>query len=211
MIHLIRLLIMLLPPSVGKNRLLQLSGYRIATRARIMPCLLMRVEHMDLAEDASIGIGNTFRDLRHVQMGEHARIGHWNWISAARPQFESGAPGKLSLGRRTSITSRHYLDATGGIKIGHHTIVAGCRSTFITHAIDTSASEQSFASIEIGHHALLSSNIKVAPGAVMPDRAVLAMGGTLVGNMRQHADQLLAGTPARPRKPVSGYFFERLT
>lgn len=42
----------------------------------------------------------------------------------------------LSIGKNTSITSRHYFDCNGGIYIGDYCTIAGFETAFMTHSID---------------------------------------------------------------------------
>jgi acetyltransferase-like isoleucine patch superfamily enzyme len=172
-----------LPASEMKNRLLRRLGWNIGEAVRISPCLVSNVDHVGIGGGARIGPFNVLRDLASLTIGEHARIGQWNWVTASRPMREAGGPALLHLGAHSAIASRHYLDSTGGIRIGTHTIVAGIRSTFITHGISWKSSTQTFSPIEIGDYCLISSNVQVASGAVIGNRIVVGMGATIAGQL----------------------------
>jgi acetyltransferase-like isoleucine patch superfamily enzyme len=152
-----------LPASELKNSLLRRLGWAIGDGVRIGPCLVSKIGHV------YIGVG--------------AGIGHWNWVTASRPLREAGGAGLLHLGPHSAITSRHYIDCSGGIRVGTHTTIAGERSTLLTHGISWKSSAQTFSPIEIGDYCLISSNVKVAPGAIVGNRIVVGMGATIAGRL----------------------------
>lgn len=203
-------LIGLLPACPAKNVLLRRLGWSVGSRVSIGPSLFLRVEDVELREEASIGSFNVFRDLYRLELGAGASVAQWNWASAARLALVGRwkNEGSLILGDHSAITSRHYLDGTGGVFVGPFATVAGVRSTFITHGIDPAAGRQSTRPIEIGAYSLVSSNTKVVPGAAVPARSLVAMGAVVTRGLTEECT-LYAGTPARPVKrlrPDSKYF-----
>jgi acetyltransferase-like isoleucine patch superfamily enzyme len=186
------ILVAALPASELKNALLRHLGWTIGDRVRIGPCLVLRVDNVDLGGGANIGSFNVIRDLAALTLGEHAEICHWNWVTAARPLGEAGAPCLLHLGPNSNITSRHYLDCTGGIRVGTHSAIAGVRSTLITHGASPmswpartlrKSNDPTFGPIEIGDYCLISSNVQVSPGTVVGSRIVVGMGATIAGQL----------------------------
>ena len=145
--------------------------------------LVFMVDHVDLGNGALIGAFNVLKDLKVLTLGEHAIIGHWNWISCSRVLGEAGASCVLHVGAHSAITSRHYIDCSGGIRVGTHTTIAGVRSTFFTHGISWQSSAQVFSPIEIGDYCLISSNVQVSPGTVVGNRIVVGMGATIAGRL----------------------------
>lgn len=176
-------LVALLPASGLKYSLLRYLGWAIGGKVHIGPCLVLKVDRVDIGDGAYIGSLNVIRDLAALELGEYATIGHWNWVSASRWLGEGGAACLLHLGAHSAITSRHYIDCSGGIRVGTHTTIAGVRSTFITHGISWKSSAQTFSPIEIGDYCLISSNVQVSPGAVVGSRVVVGMGATLAGRL----------------------------
>ena len=201
-------LVMLTPRSKLKNCMLRLLGHHVHPDARIGPVLAIRLGLLEMDRASSIGPGNVIRDVERLKLGEGAGIRQWNWIGAASPLVERGAPGELVVGKCSSITSRHYLDCSGGIYIDQYVTVAGVRSTFITHGIDVSRSVQSYRSIRIGDYALVSSNCKLVPGATVPARSLVGMGAVVAEGLRT-PQELLVGVPARPLRATGGKYFER--
>lgn len=202
-------LICLLPPSRFKNLLLRKLGHSVHPSARLGPVLLIGVGQIAMAAHASVGPFNVFRDLSGLRIGEHSVIGQWNWVSAARPLVAAGGSGVLTLGNHTALTSRHYLDASGGISIGNYSTVAGVRSTLITHGIDWRRSEQTTKPIAIGDYCLVSSNTAIAPGTRLADRSVTGMGATLAGNLDEPGALYLADRARPVKSGLKGTYFER--
>ena len=172
-----------LPASELKNSLLRRLGWTIGDGAHIGPCLVLMVDHVDIGGGAWIGSFNLVRDLAALTVGEYAGIGHWNWLSACRELRAAGAPCLLHLGPHSAITSRHYIDCSGGVRIGTHTTIAGVRSTLLTHGISWKSSAQTFSPIEIGDYCLISSNVQVSPRTVVGSRIVVGMGATISGRL----------------------------
>ena len=172
-----------LPAGELKNALLRRLGWAIGDGVHIGPCLVLRVGHVDVGGGAYIGSFNVIRDLAALTLGEHAEIGHWNWVTASRGLGEAGAPCLLHLGPHSNITSRHYIDCSGGIRVGTHSAIGGVRSTFITHGISWKSSAHTFGPIEIGDYTLISSNVQVSPGTVVGSRIVVGMGASIAGRL----------------------------
>jgi acetyltransferase-like isoleucine patch superfamily enzyme len=201
-------LVALLPASRLKNVLLRRLGWVVGRDVSVGPCLIIRTDCVRIGDGAHIGPFNIFRGLAKFELGDGVRIGQWNWISASLHMRMFGGPGRFELGSQSALTSRHYIDCTGGIKVGAFTTIAGERSTFLTHGISWVSSDQTFRPIEIGDFCLLSSNVQVAPGAVVGDRVVIGMGATVAGEL------LTPGLYVQPRatlvkRDLPGQYFER--
>lgn len=172
-----------LPASELKNSLLRRLGWTIGGGVHIGPCLVLNVDRVDIGDGAGIGALNVVKDLAAFTLQEYAVLGHWNWVTAARPLREAGAPGVLHLGAHSAVTSRHYVDCSGGIRVGTHTTIAGVRSTLVTHGISWRSNAQTFRPIEIGDYCLISSNVQVSPGTVVGSKIVVGMGATIAGRI----------------------------
>jgi acetyltransferase-like isoleucine patch superfamily enzyme len=197
-----------------KRPLLQsLLGYRLHPTARI-GLSLIAAEQVELGEGARIGHLNVVRGLRRVVLGPHAIIAQLNWITgfptgpsrhfAHQPERTPA----LMLAEHSAITSRHLLDCTNRVSIGHHTTLAGFRSQILTHSIDLAAGRQTSAPVEIGAYCFVSSACVLLPGARLPDYCVLAAGAVLPHPVAD-THTLYAGVPARAVKklpPAWNYF-----
>jgi acetyltransferase-like isoleucine patch superfamily enzyme len=205
------LLIGILPHSRFKCLTLGLiNGWRIASSARIGPCLLLNVRYLELDVEAILGSCSVYRNLMSVRIGYRSVIGSWNTISSAVEftQDNVSEAARLTIGRESAITNRHYLDCSGGVSIGDFSTVAGIRSTFLSHSIDLQQSRQRTATISIGDYTFVASNCSIMAGATLPAKCVLAMGAVL----RPGADReglLYAGVPARPVRHCRGEYFGR--
>lgn len=198
----------ILPASKLKNLLLRVCGMRIKLSAKIHPQLILGGGQITVGENSLIRAFNVFRNV-DLEIGANAIIGSWNWISAATAlsTLESFR-GSLKLGNHSSINSRHYFDCSGGVVIGNYSGVAGIRSTFITHFVDTKEAVQICRSIQIGNYVMLSSNINVAPGANVGDRSLVAMGSVLTSHIFPEKS-FIAGVPGRLKAETSGKYFNR--
>jgi hypothetical protein len=58
--------------------------------------------------------------------------------------------GVFKIGEHSAVTSRHYLDCTGGVTVGAFSTVAGARSTIFTHQVDITQSRQVWRPVRIG-------------------------------------------------------------
>jgi len=204
--RLLTLFVFLLPASRVKNLLLRALGHSVAAGVRIGPCIASNVRRFVLKEEAHIGVGNVFRDLKLVSLGDHARIGQWNWITATLTVEHGG--GALTMGRHSAVVSRHYLDCSGGIAIAEFAVVAGLRSVFLTHQVDYRSAKQTTSGISVGAYALVNACNKLVPGATVPAMSVTATGAVILPGL-QTEGRLYGGVPARDIKAVDGAWFDR--
>jgi acetyltransferase-like isoleucine patch superfamily enzyme len=200
--------IALLPASRFKNAALRRLGWDVGQSVDIGPCLILRLDEAQVGDGVKIGPFNVFRNLARFELGEGAQFGQWNFVTASNHMRQAGGPGTFELGPHSSITSRHYVDCTGGVRVGAYTTIAGERSTFLTHGISWVTSDQTYDGIRIGDYCLLSSNVQATPGTFVGDRIVVGMGATIAGNLSE------PGLYVQPRatlvkRDLSGQYFER--
>lgn len=188
-----------LPQRAKRIALTRLLGAKVAQSATI-GLSVVDADVLQMGPRSRIGHFTVLRGLRLASLGPGSTVGNFNWISAA-PAFRSqpmGVPdhGRFILGRESAVTSRHYIDCSGGVTVGEFTTVAGVRSTILSHQIDLAEGLQSATTTRIGDFCFISSNVCVTPGASIPDRSVVAMGGVVVGDLAP-AGALFGGVPAR--------------
>jgi len=209
------LLVALAPMPWGLKRraLPRLLGAKIDRSARI-GVSIVDSDGLEMGPGSRIGHLTVLRGLRHTRIGAGATVGNLNWITAS-PMFRSQATAKsehacFTLGRESAVTARHYIDCSGGVTIGEYSTVAGVRSTILSHQIDLVEGVQSTKSTRVGDYCFVSSNVCVTPGAIIPDRSVVAMGAVVVGDLAP-AGALFGGVPARViRSHVdAGSYFQR--
>lgn len=202
-------LIGLLPASRLKNLGLRRLGWAIGRSTSIGPGLYWSIASVTIGSSARIGPFNVVRGLAKLSMGDRARMGQWNWVSASGPLVDAGSAGALVVGEDSAITARHYIDASGGVTIGHHTTVAGVRSTFVTHGIDWRASRQRTRRISIGDYCIVSSNVSIAPGTSVASRVVVGMGAVLAGDVGPEGVLVVGGRGAAVKYGLTGEYFTR--
>lgn len=192
----------LLPSSFWKNRLLNMLGHDIDPSATIAPIVITGRTRLSVGARVKIGPLNVFRDVLFVRIGTACEMGQFNWFTAS-PFLVDGSPNSdaavLEMGNSAALTSRHYVDASGGVFLGAYSLVAGVRSTFMTHGVDVVENSMSTKPIRIGEHSMVGSNCQLLPGALVPDRSVVAMGSTVVTAL-DGEEQLFAGAPAKAKK-----------
>ena len=101
----------------------------------------------------------------------------------------------LELGPGAVVTSGHRIDFTDRVTLGKNVIVGGRNSSLWTH------NRQETAPIEIGDFCYLGSEVRLAPGAKLPDECVLGIGAVLVGEIKEPRS-LVAGVPAKAVRPL---------
>jgi acetyltransferase-like isoleucine patch superfamily enzyme len=202
-----------MPPAFKRLALGWLIGAHIDRSARI-GLSIVDSDAFEMGPESQIGHFTVFRGLRRIRLGPGAHLGNFNWITAS-PMFQSQATetsehGCFTLGRESAVTSRHYVDCSGGVSIGEYTTVAGVRSTILSHQIDLVEGVQTSKATRIGDFCFVSSNVCLTPGSSIPDRSTVAMGAVVVGDLAP-AGALYGGVPARVLRTTvdSGKYFRR--
>lgn len=195
------LLVGLLPACRMKNVLLCLlgRGWSIARSARIQPNVLWRVRRLQLGEGAYIGPGNAFREIALVELGENAEIGQFNWFSAAAQyvrQADKNSTASLVMETNSAITSRHYVDCSGGVRLEPMVLVAGVRSTILTHSINAREWQQEAEPVVLGRSSLVFTNVVITAGTTIADGCLVAAGAVVAEDL-DVPGKLYAGVPAR--------------
>ena len=193
-----------------------LFGYRVGRRVRL-GLSLIDARECEIADDVAIGHLNLIVGVGRLSVGEHARIGHLNvirggdeveigrWAEILRMNEINSIPDPLvvnptdprfSLGDGSVITAGHKIDFTDRVSIGRRTILGGRNSSLWTH------NRQRTRPVEIGELSYIGSEIRVAPGGVIPSRCIVGIGAVVTGRVEGEY-QLIAGVPAKPVKELS--------
>ncbi|MGH2559518.1 MAG: acyltransferase [Thermomicrobiales bacterium] len=207
-------LVALLPWPLKRPIYRWLFRWTIEPGARVGLCVIT-AGHVHLGRQSRIGHFNVVRNVPRLVLGHHAAIGQWNWITcgehfvggraAVPPPKEQG----LFMAPYAALTSRHYVDCPGGVSIGDYAVVAGVRSSLITHEVDFDTSTMVCRPIRIGKYSYVGSNVKITPGSSVPDFCVVGMGAVVAGELTEE-HTLYAGVPAKPIRTVEhGSFFRR--
>jgi acetyltransferase-like isoleucine patch superfamily enzyme len=205
----------LLPGLLKRPLYRLLFGYRIARGVRIGLALL-DADEVDLGEGAEIGHLNLITRVGRFAMGPRAHVGSLNIIrggarvaladyaSVMRLNVLNAIPDHdcttepesvLDIGAGAVVVSGHRIDFTDKVTIGRNVIIGGRNSSLWTH------NRQQTAPITIGDFCYVGSEVRLAPGATLPERCILALGSVLSGTI-ETAGSLVGGVPARIIRPL---------
>jgi acetyltransferase-like isoleucine patch superfamily enzyme len=208
--------IALLPGFLKRPLYRWLFGYRIGKRVRLGLSIIDAGE-CEIADDVRFGHLNLVIGVGRIYVGEHARVGHLNVIrggdevslgryaeilrmneinSIPDPVVVNPTDPRFHLGDGAVVTTGHKIDFTDRVTIGRRTILGGRNSSLWTH------NRQRTRPIEIGELSYIGSEIRVAPGGVIPSRCVVGIGSVVTGRLEGEY-LLIAGVPARAVKPLS--------
>ena len=196
-----------------------MCGFVIHKTAFISRFALVSSSRLEMEPGSYIGPLTVCKGLALLRLGEHARIGPLNWISAfpvgtTSRHFELDPERKphLIVERHAAITNRHLIDCTDEVEIGAFTTFAGFRSQILTHSIDLNQSRQRCKPVRIGHHCFVGTSCVLLGGSSLPDCSVLGAHSLLAARL-ETPGWLYAGVPARPIKLVDleAAYFSRHT
>ncbi|MFL6231242.1 MAG: acyltransferase [Pyrinomonadaceae bacterium] len=205
----------LLPSALKRPCYRWFFGYRIGKRVRIGLTLLDAGE-CEIEDDVRIGHLNVVIGVGRLLIGDHGRVGHLNVLrggeeialgryseiirmneinSIPDPEVVNRIDPRFSLGAGSVVTTGHKIDFTDRVEIGRRTILGGRNSSLWTH------NRQRTRPVTIGSFSYIGSEIRVAPGGVIPSRCIVGIGAVITGRL-EGENQLIAGVPARPIKPL---------
>lgn len=208
-------LVALMPQRLKLTLYRRVFGYVIAADVRI-GLTLLDARHVEIGTGARIGHGNVVVDVKRLVVGEHVRIGELNLVrggdevrlgpyaelrrrnelnSIVDPDASTPTDPRLLIGAAAVVTDGHRLDFTDRIELGERVILGGRQSSLWTH------NRQRTAPVRVGERTYLGSESRVAPGAVLPARSIVALGSVVTGEL-QGDESLIAGVPAQVVRPL---------
>jgi len=191
-------------------------GYRIGKRVKI-GFSIVDARNCQIDDDVRIGHLNVIMQVDDLSIGDHVRIGHLNVIrggdevrlgryselirlneinSIPDPIVVNETDPRFLLGDGSIITASHKIDFTDRVEIGRRTILGGRNSSLWTH------NRQRTKPIVIGSHSYIGSEIRMAPGAVVPSRCIVGIGAVITSELSSEG-YLIGGLPAKPIKPLT--------
>ncbi|PWW21890.1 carbonic anhydrase/acetyltransferase-like protein (isoleucine patch superfamily) [Geodermatophilus normandii] len=189
----------LLPGGLRRFVHVRLLGHDLHPTASIGRSVV-DVDHLVMGEGARIGHLVLVRGCEEVRLGAGAVIAMLVWVNSVRADkgYFTGQPRRpaLVMGEKSLITVMHFIDACDLVELADYAAIAGFGSIVQTHAVDIERMRQATAPIRIGDHSLVASRVLLLPGAVVPDRAVVAAGAVVGRALEGH--HLFAGVPAKP-------------
>jgi acetyltransferase-like isoleucine patch superfamily enzyme len=204
-----------LPGFLKRTLYRRLFGYRIGKRVRL-GLSIIDARECEIADRVRIGHLNLILGVSKLTIGDHARIGHLNVIrggaevrvgryaeimrlneinSIPDPVVINDIDPRFILGDGAIVTAGHKIDFTDRVRIGRRTILGGRNSSLWTH------NRQRTRPIELGELCYIGSEIRVAPGGVIPSRCIVGIGSVITGRIEGEY-QLIVGVPARAVKPL---------
>ena len=188
---------------IGKNvrlgfSLIDAGEFEISDEARIGHLnLIVGVEKLFIRDHARIGHLNIIRGGDEIIIGRYAEILRLNEInSIPEPDISNVADPRFHLGDGAVVTAGHKIDFTDRVEIGRRTILGGRNSSLWTH------NRQRTRPIIVGELTYIGSEIRVAPGGVIPSRCIIGIGSVITGRLEGEY-LLIAGVPAKPVKELS--------
>jgi acetyltransferase-like isoleucine patch superfamily enzyme len=208
-------LVALLPGFLKRGALRLLFGFRIGRGVRIGFSLLdaravdladgVRIGHLnvilgvdrfEMGRKAVIGTLNVIRGGERVSLGAYSTIMRLNVVNAIPDHDCTTEPlSRFRLDDGAILVSEHRIDFTDEVRIGRNVIVGGRQSSFWTH------NRQQTAPLRIGDFCYVGSEVRLAPGASLPEGCILGLGSVLIGAIDQPGS-LVAGVPARVVRPL---------
>ncbi|HEV7396071.1 MAG TPA: hypothetical protein VGN86_06140 [Pyrinomonadaceae bacterium] len=202
-------------------------GYRIGKRVRIGlsiidagACLIdddvqighlnviIGIQKLTIGDNVKIGHLNIIRGGDEVRLGRFAEIIRLNEInSIVDPDVVNEVDPRFLLGEGSIVTTGHKIDFTDRVEIGRRSIIGGRNSSLWTH------NRQRTRPIEIGSLTYVGSEIRMAPGSVLPSRCIVGIGSVVTGRL-EGEEKLIAGVPAKVVKELSDedkFLIERKT
>jgi acetyltransferase-like isoleucine patch superfamily enzyme len=160
-------------------------------------CIITRVGEFSTGRHARVDMLNVVRGGERVTLGDYSHIIRFNVINAIPDHDCTTEPESvLEVGAGTVITSGHRIDFTDKVTLGKNVIIGGRNSSLWTH------NRQETAPIEIGDFCYLGSEVRLAPGAKLPNECLLAIGAVLAGEIKEPRS-LVAGVPAKVVRPLN--------
>lgn len=201
---LLAMVVWLLPRSRWKTLLLNALGNEIDTDVTVGPNLVIGCGPFRIGKGVAFGSLNAFRNMAEVVIGAGSFVGNLNTVSA-HPDYqkETEWAGRLLLAPESGITSRHYLDCSGEIRIGTFGMVAGVKSVLQSHELDLRRNEATIGRISIGEYAFTATRVVVVKDAHVPPRSVLSAGSVMLRGDTCGKEGVFSGNPARFVKDFS--------
>ena len=160
-------------------------------------CVITRIGRLEMGRLSRIGPLNVLRGGERVSLGDYSEVMRLNVLNAIPDHDCTTKPESvLEVGAGAVITSGHRIDFTDRVTLGKNVIIGGRNSSLWTH------NRQETAPIEIGDFCYLGSEVRLAPGAKLPEDCILGLGSVLTGEVEEPRS-LVAGVPAKVVRPLN--------
>jgi acetyltransferase-like isoleucine patch superfamily enzyme len=144
-----------------------------------------------IGRNVLIGSLNLFRGGDVVELEDFSQVLRFNVINAIPENDCTNEPeSTFKLGYGSVITAEHRIDFTDKVTIGRCTIFGGRNSSIWTH------NRREGMPVSIGDYCYVGSEIRMAPGASVPNCCVVGLGTVLTKPIREPWS-LIAGVPGK--------------
>jgi acetyltransferase-like isoleucine patch superfamily enzyme len=192
---LIQLLGMLLPAGIKRALLTSALGWSIGPGTTIGLSIFLGCEQVKIGSNTRIGHFNMFRNLKRLEIGNRAKILNFNDFMAGK---ESEWPRSLWIGCNAKVTSRHFFDCSGGIRIGNSSLIGGRDTQLWTHFYDSYTIQAR--ALSIGDRCYICARATLVYCHI-PNNCVVGAGAVVTRDFSgEGSGVLLAGNPAEVKK-----------
>lgn len=170
--------------------------------------IFTRIDRLTIGEHTKIGVLNIFRGGEEIRIGRYCEILRLNEInSIPDPDIVNEADPRFLLGDGSVIAASHKIDFTDRVEFGKCVILGGRNSSVWTH------NRQKTGPVMIGPHSYIGSEIRIAPGGVIPAKCIVGIGSVITKTFKNEF-RLIAGVPAEEVKELDAdgkFLVERKT
>jgi acetyltransferase-like isoleucine patch superfamily enzyme len=174
----------------------RLFGWKIGRGVRIGFSFIDAVS-VEIGEGARIGHFNIFRGLRVLRIGNGAYISNLNQIFGAR-EHPANYPCVVEIGGAGFMMSRHFIDGVGRVRVGDRVTFGGREAQIWSHSRSYSGGRVTSEPLEVvvGSDVYLGARSMLL-GCTVPARAVVGAGSVVTKSFESGGRRvLIAGNPA---------------
>jgi len=194
----------MLLPSGAKRFLFSLAlGWKVGEGTKIGFSIIL-CPNVRIGSNSRIGHFNIFRDLKILQIGDETEILNFNHFMA---RIEDGWPAAFSIGSNSLVTSHHFFDCGGRVRIGNLCCVGGRDSQFWTHSLalrPNGTRQIDWRELVIADRCYLGARATLVYCQI-PSDSVVGAGAVVTKDFSaEGSGLLLAGNPAQVKKRFDG-------
>jgi acetyltransferase-like isoleucine patch superfamily enzyme len=158
--------------------------------------VFLRCGDVQIGNHVIIGVLNLFRGGERIHLNDYSLVMRMNIINAIPDNDCTNNPdSSFYLGYGSVVTAEHRIDFTDRVQIGRCSIFGGRNSTIWTHNRRTGKP------VEIGNYCYVGSEIRMAPGAKIPDCCIVGLGSVVTGKI-EDTYSLISGFPAKKQRDL---------
>ena len=212
--RLLILALVMLPQGLKHWVARRLLGWDIHPTAHIGRSVI-DVRHVTMGPESMIGPFNVIRALDRLVLGQGANIASRNWVvgvpvdSAIYVKATERDP-SLILGDYAMVTVGHDIDCADRVELAEHAVIAGFRSSVLTHSLNFVNDRFYTGTITLGPYAVLLSNCTMLTGTHIPARSIVSAGSVVTTRLTTE-QTFYRGNPAEAIRelPSNLRFYQR--